>query len=314
MPLRWRTLDKQSVQAWSELANLLAEVDDTEEFHTPENLAEELDEPSLDPALDTWAVWEGTDRLVGFGQLRIRDGLNEGRAYAHLGGGVHPEFRGQGIGGRLLDLMQERARERSAQRHPGIAVTMNVDGGLEGDPVRRLLERRGFSIVRYYHSMRRPYPGPQLEEPMAAVEPYRPEFNRALHRAHNDAFATHFAFAPASEVEWDHRMESRTFRPEATYVVRGDDGAIKAYVMSYCYVDKELYVGRVGTVQAERRKGYARSCLLAVLRAGLDQGYTQADLDVDSSNPTGAGALYESAGFIRRKTYASYDKVFDVLR
>jgi ribosomal protein S18 acetylase RimI-like enzyme len=309
---RWTTLNPESTKDWAELVNVLGVVDGTEEFYEPADLVEELTEPGVDPARDTVAVWDG-EKLVGFGQLRVRDGLTEGRVRAWLGGGVRPEYRGQGIGRRIMDLLEPRAQQVAADRHPGTPVLLSCGGGLDGDPVRPLLEHRGYQLVRYFHLMQRDLPGAVLPAPAAATEPYRPEFAEGLRIAHNDAFSTHFGSSPQSPTEWQSGLESRTFRPDCSVVARAEDGTIESYVMAYRYSDAELYIGRVGTIQAARGRGLARACLLAALHAGIAAGYTDTKLDVDSLNPTGAGALYESVGYRRRKTFAAYDKVLPSL-
>lgn len=308
MTILWTSIDEDAVTAWSELTNLLARVDGTDQFYDPEDLAEELHETGVDPALDLIAVWQSAS-LIAFGQLRVRAGLAEGRARASLGGGVHPEHRGRGIGRELMDRLERRAIELSSRRHPGIPVTLSAAGGLKGASVRPLLQHRGYRIVRYFHTMQRALPGAPLADAASPVELYRDEFSELSRLAHNEAFETHFGSTPHSPDEWHDGITSRVFRPECSVVIRDDAGAVLAYVMAYCYVPGELYIGRVGTVQRARGRGYARACLLASLRAGVEHGYTKVDLDVDSLNPTGAGALYESVGFHRRKTFAAYDKL-----
>ena len=87
----------------------------------------------------------------------------------------------------------------------------------------------------------------------------------------------------------------------------GGGGDVLAYVLTYQWVDGELYIGQVGTRQKARGQGLARACLVASLQAAVDSGrYHQVDLTVDSENPTGAGVLYESVGFTATRTMASY--------
>lgn len=308
----WTTLNPGSVTAWSELTKVIAEADHTDERYPPEDLLEELSEPGVDPELDTVAVWDGT-QLVAFGQLRVREGLNVGRVRAYLGGGVHPAHRGQGIGRRILDQLEDRARELARLRHPGIDVILGASGGLDGDPLRPLLEHRGYQVVRYFHQMARALPGERLAQPEVVVDRYEASVADALRQAHNDAFATHFGSVPLSESEWRSDLASRAFRPNCSFVARDAGGEVQGYVMSYSHVEGELYIGRVGTIQAARGRGLARACLLAALHAGAEAGYVRALLDVDSMNPTGAGALYESVGFRRSKTFAVYDKVVPAL-
>jgi ribosomal protein S18 acetylase RimI-like enzyme len=45
------------------------------------------------------------------------------------------------------------------------------------------------------------------------------------------------------------------------------------------------------------------------LRAMAEQGYAKAALDVDSENPSGAGALYASFGFQLDKVIARYSRL-----
>jgi ribosomal protein S18 acetylase RimI-like enzyme len=324
MSLRWDRLDAGAAKAWSDLTNLLAEVDGTDEFYDPQDLAEELAESGVDPRKDTWAVRDG-EQLIAFGQLRIRDGLNEGRVRAYLGGGVHPDYRGQGIGRQLMDRLEARAMDLSAERHPGVPLCLSVSGGLDSDPVRPMLVHRGYELVRYFHQMERaltgePLTGEQLTgEPFTGgphdiapltVEVYCAELVEPMLIAHNDAFSTHFGFAPQSPQEWQDGISSRTFRPDCSVVIRdvADRKRVLCYVMAYNYAPGELYIGRVGTIRSARGRGLARAGLLETLRLAIAAGYSKAELDVDSINPSGAGALYESVGFKRTRTTAVFDR------
>ncbi len=311
MTLRWTHLDAATVPQWADLTNLLGEVDGTEEFYGAQDLAEELEEPGFDPGRDTLAVW-AADRLVGYGQLRVSTALNsEGQARANLGGGVHPQWRGRGIGRQLMDGLEARARELVAARHPGAPARMEASGGLEGDPVRRLLKHRGYRTVRYFTEMQRSLPGEPLPgggDPR--IEPYRPPLQEAVRLAHNDAFATHWGSTPRSAEAWHDQLSSRTFRPGTSVVCLDEAGEVLAYVLTYQWVDRELYIGQVGTRERARGQGLARACVLASLQAAAEAGeYDLVDLSVDSVSPTGAGALYESVGFVLTKTFAVYARV-----
>ncbi|WP_152186551.1 GNAT family N-acetyltransferase [Segeticoccus rhizosphaerae] len=310
MTLRWSALGPDCVQQWAELTNLLATVDDTGEFYGPEDLAEELEAPGVEPAKDTWAVWDGAD-LVAYGQLRAATSLLDGRVKVHLGGGVHPDHRGRGIGRELMARMEHRAVAGAAERFPGAPTLLQTSGGQAGASVRPLLEHRGYAIARYFHEMERAFPGAAVLEPAAAVEPYRDELSEATRLAHNDAFSTHWGSTPRDEENWRDMMSSRTFRPNESFVHVAADGRVLAYVLCYQWMDGELYVGQVGTRQDSRGRGLARATLAACLRAAAEHGYRSADLGVDSVNPTGATALYESMGFEVTRTFATYTRVLD---
>ncbi|MGI8667537.1 MAG: GNAT family N-acetyltransferase [Jatrophihabitans sp.] len=300
---------------WTELTNLLAKLDQTDEYYEAADLAEELCEPGVDPALDTVAVWSG-QILVGFGQLRVSTGLFQARVRAGIGGGVHPDFRGRGIGTEIMDRLEPRARQLSAQRHPGVEVLLRASGGIQGASVRRLLEHRGYRIVRYFHEMSRPLPAAlpaeasqQRPEAGPQVQAYRPELSEATRLAHNEAFSTHWGSTPWDAAQWQDFIGSRALRPELCFVSLGADGAVDALSMARQWVPGEAWVDLVGTRQRARGRGLARACLSATLRAAAEHGYRTAGLGVDSQNGQGAGALYSSLGFEVVRVLASYGRV-----
>ena len=50
-----------------------------------------------------------------------------------LTGGVQPDYRGRGIGTRLMDAAEERAVLVATRRHPGVAIRFQAPGGVESD-------------------------------------------------------------------------------------------------------------------------------------------------------------------------------------
>lgn len=308
---RWSRLRPPDVAAWSELANTLAEVDQTEEFYSPEDLAEELGEHGVRPELDTWAAWEG-ERMAGFGQVRVAHQPDaEGRARVALGGGVHPEHRGQGLGRALMERSEARGAELASERHPGRAAYWRVDGGLEGASVRALLEHRGYAIARYFNQMTRPLPGPPLDVAEAVVELRTPEpaMEAALREAHNAAFADHWGSTPQTPQGWHDHWTVRSNRMAVSTIALDDDGSPLAYVLCGEWVPRELYVNLVGTVPQARGRGLARACLARTIAlAGGSGHYDVVDLHVDSASPTGATRLYEAVGFTVKKTFATYQR------
>ncbi len=307
MTLTWGALSRDLVDEWAALTNLLAEVDRTEEFYTAADLAEELTEPGVSPERDTVAAWQ-EGRLLAFGQVRVFAGLTDGHARTWLGGGVHPDFRGRGVGRRVMDRLERRGLELAGQRHPGAPITFEVSGGRDGDPVRPLVEHRGYRISRYYHLMRRTLEDADVPAPGPEVRPFSPELSEATRRAHNSAFATHPGSTPRSEQEWAGMVGAGTFRAEASRVIADRAGNVEAYVLAYQWVDGRLYLGQVGTIPTARGRGLARACLLGSLHAAADLGYSTAELNVDSANPSGAGRLYESVGFHLHATSAEYTR------
>ena len=308
--LTWQTLSFDVVPQWTELTNLLAEVDDTDEFYDAEDLAEELTEDGFDAGLDSWAAWDG-ERLVAFGQLRVSAGLTaEGDARADLTGGVHPAWRGRGIGTDLLARMEPRALELARERHPGAPLLLRAQGGKQGSDAWPLLTDRGYAPARYFTDMRRALPGSSITvEPDPRIRPFTPDLVEPLRLAHNDAFATHWGSTAQTPERWADTLGARSFSAASSRVLVDDGGAVLAYVLCGEWVSRELYLTLVGTVQAARGRGLARAVLLATVADAAASGkYDVVELSVDSENPTGAGNLYASAGFTPVRTQATFTR------
>lgn len=302
----WSHLQTDDVTAWAELTNLLARVDQTDEFYDAADLAEELTEHGVTPARDTWALWEA-DQLVGYGQVRFRES-HDGEATVHLGGGVHPDFRRRGLGTQLMDRMEARGAELARERLPGAPATWAAPGGIEGASVRPLLEGRGYAIVRYWNEMRRPVtPEPVVVPEVDAllVSP-SPEHQEATRLAHNAAFRDHWGSGPKSAEAWNDTWTARSNRMPISTLALDPQGRVLAYVLVGQWVPEEAYIGLVGTIPAARGRGLAHAALLRTV--SLAQGYDRVALDVDSASPTGATRLYEKAGFTLAKVTCSYHR------
>ncbi|WP_159621596.1 GNAT family N-acetyltransferase [Ruania rhizosphaerae] len=310
MALRWATLDESAVEDWSALTNLLARVDGTEEFYDAEDLAEELTEHGFTPETDSLAVWDG-EALVAYAQLRVPNSLThaEGWARVSIGGGVHPDYRGRGIATEMFDRMEPRGIALARERHPGAPVQLRSGGGLETDPVRPLLTERGYEPVRYFTAMKRPLLGADLADADPRVVPFTAELSEATRLAHNDAFASHWGSGPTTAEHWQEFVQGRPFRPAYSRVAVAG-GEVQAYAMTQQWVDRELYIGLVGTREAARGQGLARAVLNATLAAAVESGeFDVVELDVDSANPQGAGALYASVGFEPARTTAVFARM-----
>lgn len=309
MTVSWRPLDIETVAELTELVNALAKADGTDEYYQVEDMREELEAVDFDPVLDSVAAWlDG--RLVGAGKLSVAGNLGrDGRVPARIEGGVHPDYRGQGIGRQIMDRLEPRARQLAAERHPGTEVWLSAFGGLPGASVRPMLEHRGYELARYFHELERSLTGELPATSDDRVQAYRPELSDAIRLAHNEAFAEHWGSVPRTSQQWQELVESRSFRPACSFVSLAADGSVDAYVLSSSWMAEELYIGLVGTRPRARGRGLARACLAAALRAGAADGMTKVVLSVDSENGSGAGRLYESMGFHRVRVSAVYRKL-----
>lgn len=295
---------------WSALDSAISAFDGTMETYSAADLAEELADPELDPEADTIGFRSPGGEFVAFGQLWHRSALIDGAVVSILSGGVHPEHRGRGLGTAIFDRMESRLVEVGARRHPGAPVIARSEAGAQVASHRRLLDRRGYVETRYFHEMTH-----DLSHVGSAVDPglgiraYRAADNDQVRRAHEAAFARHWNFAPMTVEEWNTRLTgSRTFRPGASFVRVGADGAVDGYVLSYQWQDGELWIGQLGVRDEARGRGLGRGLLITAVRAGIELGCTEVGLGVDTDNVTGAGRIYESAGFQVVHTSVAYLK------
>lgn len=308
MTVRWTSLDVSMVKPWSDLINILAVADETEEFYEPDDLVEDLAEEAITPELDTVGVWDG-DRLVGYGYVRVQGGLYQGQVMTYLGGGVHPEYRGQGIGRQLMDRMEARTMELAARRHPGVEVMLRASGNLEGASVRPMLEHRGYVQTRFFHDMRLPLPATLDLAGLPAVQPFTNELSEQTRLAHNEAFAEHWASTGRDETNWSEFIGSRAMRPALSFIAVAEDGQVDAYTITREYVAGEAYVDLVGVRPRARHRGLARACLGSAVNAASAAGFSKIELGVDTENAQGAGGLYASMGFEVIRLSCAYTKV-----
>ncbi|MGB3829006.1 MAG: GNAT family N-acetyltransferase [Ornithinimicrobium sp.] len=316
---RWGHLRADTVDEWADLNNILARVDDTDEFLEAEDLLEDLDSPSFDAPRDSWTIWSGPD-LVGIGRVLVPEALsNEGLARTYLLGGVHPDYRGQGIGRRLIEAQERRGWDLAQQRHPGHPTAWFADGGIPGASVRALLSRRGYEIARYFAHMVRPVrtelasaelsvPATGLPAGVVLITP-DPSMSEELRHLHNVAFEDHWGSGARTEQAWREARESRTARTQFSSVAVDRDGQPLAYVWAAQWTKRELYIDAVGTAPSARHRGLARACLARTLALAAASGdYDLVDLGVDAASLTGATRLYEQLGFTVDRTFALYSR------
>lgn len=299
---RWDAISDAQVPALADLVNHLAEVDGTEEFYREEDLREELTHDGFDPERDAVTVWDG-EQMVGFVNVWVpRTGDNDGHGRGYLSGGVREGHRGQGLGRALMDRIEPRAAELVAERHAGTPSYLRAGGGLEGSSASRMLQHRGYRVVRYYNELVRPLETVEVPDTGdVRLVPPGEEHEEAVRLAHNDAFRDHWGSGPMAAGTWHDNWTARSARRAASTVALSPTGEVLAYVMCSEWVDRELYVDILGTVREARGRGLAKAALLDTIdRAARSGDYDTIELGVDSQNPSGATKLYEQVGFVHK--------------
>lgn len=313
--LTWRPLGPDVVDTWHALHETLNEVDGGHEHLGPDDLRDELAPDWIDLDLDSRIGLDQDGVARAFGLVQVRPG-DVTLLRAACWGGVHPLWRGQGVGRALLAWQVSRAeqivaarREQLGSRVPAGALMIVEESGSAG----RLGARAGFDLSRYFFVMRRdlsqPVPEPVVPAGLRLVrvdhaQAADPGFDDALRLAHNEAFTDHWGFQPWSADTWRQwETGQRDFRGDWSFAALDGD-RIAGYALSAGFRTEWDVVGytqgwtsKLGVRAPWRGMGLARALLAASMRAFAADGMQYAGLDVDSDNPTGAVGLYSALGY-----------------
>jgi len=305
MPLAWRALTLHDVPALTALVNAAAAADGTGRPVEETSVAERLEAPRFDPATDSVGVWDGGD-LVAAGTTWVSEQPVEGHALVGLSGDVHPQHRGGGIGRDLLTWLERRGAAMAQERLPGVPVRLRTAGGTPGSATQRLLEIAGYAPDNSFITMEVDLPAWRDPGEQSAAVPLDADLQVATRDAHNDAFRDHRNASPVPEDVWAHWMSSSASRHDIGRVVTDEHGTVLAYALVSEPQPGVAHIELLGTRRGARGRGLARAVLLGTLRAAREAGFALAELEVDSTSPTGADRLYASVGFAPVRTISRY--------
>ncbi|MES5823083.1 GNAT family N-acetyltransferase [Streptomyces sp. RG80] len=308
----WRPLTREDAPALAELFAVVEATDATDEHYDVEDLAEELSAPHVDLPHDTVGVWSD-GKLIAYARATA---LPEATSVhlVYVEGAVRPAERGRGVGAELVSWQLTRAAQQHRERFPDLAGEAHVQLHASNTAKHALYERAGFQARRWFFDMRRPLNDGSLPVPALAdglrVVPFSTAYDEATRAAHNEAFRDHWGHTPATPDRWRHGTTgARSFRPDVSFLALNGDEVV-GYLISHEYDAetamtglRECWIARLGTLPAWRGRGVATALLATCLRAGQEQGYRRAGLNVDSANATGALGLYERNGFRTGQTW-----------
>jgi mycothiol synthase len=328
--LSWRALSADLVPAWHELHEVLNQTDGATEHLSPDDLRDELSPDWIDLARDSRIGLDQDGVARAFGLVQVRPG-DVTLLRANCWGGVHPQWRGRGIGTALLGWQAARAAaivaDRREQQGPDTAAAALIVLEEQAQTAARLAARSGFELSRYFFVMRRdlsvPIPQPPLADGLRMVtyaEALKedPGVDDRLRLAHNDAFEHHWGFQPWSADTWAQwETGQRDFRGDWSFIAfdTAQDDEIAGYALSAGFRTEWEKVGwtqgwtsKLGVRAPWRGTGLAKALLSASMVAFADDGMQFAGLDVDSDNPTGAVGLYSALGYQVRHRAAHWTK------
>jgi mycothiol synthase len=268
------------------------------------DVIEELTAPGVDLPRSGIAVLDG-DRLVGFGWLRVSPLSASWKALPWAG--VLPEYDFGAIGRRIVTHLEARAKAIRDEDAPGLPGELKIWVEETRPTTAALVASMGYQNWRYFFRMRR-----DLSEPVTApaepdgvqIRQYRPDDDDAVLAVSNESFADHWGSTPMDRQRWRAEYaDSPSFRPELSLLALIDGEVVCFVLTSEFDADTEHrgyctgYIARVGSLRRVRGRGIASALLTRTLQALAKAGYRYAELGVDADSPTGAGRIYQRAGF-----------------
>jgi mycothiol synthase len=316
--LEWRPATTGDLDLLAELHTAIARADHPNYTQSREEIEDELGHSWVDLDADTLIALTDDGAVVAFGQAMLMPG-KETLVRSILFGGVHPEFRGRGIGRQLLAWQEARALQQLATVELTLPGWIMLYADDRSERTHRLAAASGFRPARYFTGLSRvladPIPEIRLPEPVR-IEPYRAALRAATLEAKNAAFRDHWGSQPMTAEQWESMLGLSVFRPDLTFLALAGDEVV-GFLTSEVNEDdwpgqgySSGYIPLVGVVREWRRQGIAPALLAQAFAAFRDQGLERAVLDVDTDNPTGALGLYTGMGFVPETRETAFSKVY----
>lgn len=300
-----RPISPDLLPQWAGLLAACEAADHTGQHFSAADLAEILADPDIDPARGSLSVWHGPDMIADC-LLQCRPttaAAHQMRCY----GGVHPAYRGRGIGSQLLPWAESAARSLHKERFGEQPLALEVQCEAASAGAMALFADHGYQEARRFHGMVCDLSGSRPDRPVphgVRIAGFTGELAADALLVRNEAFRDHWGSIETAPERWQHHIGSVAFRAQYSLVGYDADGAPMSIVMCYEYDSataatgrRDLYVALVATRRAGRGRGMASALLARALAAARKDGFESASLGVDADSPTGAVGLYERLGF-----------------
>jgi mycothiol synthase len=259
----------------------------------------------LDLGKDAWVAIAPDGALAGYGYVQARRHVRlDIEVY------VHPAHCGRGIGTTLVRLAESRAREHVPLAPPGTRVVVNNWVNALNAEARSLLEREGYTPVRYFFRMEITFseepPAPSWPPGIIVRRGSAEEDLRPFYETSEEAMADHWGHVPRSFEDWIDRRKHANFDPSLWFLVLDEGNPIAAVL---CSISNGIgWIDALMVRRPWRRRGLGYALLTHAFGELYRRGMRRMALTVDAENATGATRLYERAGMLIGQQYATYSK------
>ncbi|MFC0507672.1 GNAT family N-acetyltransferase [Micromonospora costi] len=226
------------------------------------------------------------------GHLVAAVGVDADRRPVTATGLVHPDWRGRGLGGRLLGWAGEQAG-----REDLLVTTETWSAGGEA-----LFAARGFERTFVEWVLRHDLAAlPEVAAPHGVrTESVTWEAGPELFEAYHRSFADRPGFSLPDADEWLGELrEDDEYRPDLSLLARDPDGRAIGFVNVI-----GTWIDQVGVVPEWRKRRVGAYLVACALRSLAADGAPEAWLCVNDDNP--AAALYRRLGFADAGRRARY--------
>jgi mycothiol synthase len=271
---------------------------------TPDEVLDDWDE--LEDLADEVVVVVAPDGRV----VAEADVLHRRFVRVSVYGSVHPAEEGKGLGSVLVDWA-ERWIDNHLHRAPeGVQVVLEFYTNAANDAARRLLEARGYPLVRTVYVMRidltGPLPAPRWPQGIE-LRTFQQDSDAALlFEAAEDAFRDMWSRPPGTLDSWTAATQAQGFDSGLWFLPMG---TTTREVAGFCICAEASGAGWVRSLGV-RRAWRHRGLGLALLHHAFGEFYRRAihriELSVDAESPTGAPRLYTRAGMRVTQSYGIY--------
>ena len=265
-----------------------------------EHLADGFRVPGFDAERDTWLVLDPRGHTAAFAIVGLEHPTVL-EAFAR----VHPEHAGKGIGSFLVAAIEARAAEHLKAGVEGLVVHNSVTS--TDAAARRLLDDRGYRLVRYFWHMERSLLRADLKvHAEASLLVRRAEGEgelRAARSALDEAFSGHWMSEPWPFDDWRAHLDAMS----GTVLVVLDGVEIVGAV-TFMPTSGSGWIEEVGVREPWRGRGLGTLLLRHAFANLAEAGLHEVRLNVDADNGTGATRLYERVGMRVRREWLVYEK------